>query len=905
MEWLGIDCIWMLPFYPSPLRDGGYDISDFFNVHPDYGSISDLVAFLEDAHRRGIRVVADLVMNHTSDEHPWFIESRSSRDNAKADWYVWNEDDQKWPDARVVFTDVERSNWTWDDTRQQYYWHRFYHHQPDLNYENPEVADTMIDLVRFWLDLGFDGFRLDAVPYLYQRDGTSGEHLPETHAFIKRIRKQIDADYPGRILLAEANGWPSDVADYFGDGDECHLCFHFPLMPRLFMAVRREQRYPITEILAQTPVIDDSCQWAIFLRNHDELTLEQVSDEERDYLIAEYAKDPRMKRHMGIGRRLAPLIDNDRRTAELLYALILSLPGSPVIYYGDELLMGDNIYLGDRDSVRTPMQWSPDRNGGFSKADFAQLYLPPLMDPVYGFSVLNVEAQLRNQGSFLHWLRRMLTERRALPVMGVGAMEVLPCANPSVLAYMRSGEVADILTASTSTGPSVSPAAGGALDWGRSTVLARTVPAGNESEGDEAVYRHQAVLCVHNLSRFAQPAELALAKWAGSTPYEVLGRVPFPVITEEPYAVTLPPYGFLWFDLVLEEVGAGVTAERDQSLRTLIEAWLGLRRNTPAGEIVLERAEVLLGGRPGLIDIVARVGERRAHFVAGLRGVADEPHFLRSGEEAALGLLDDEEGLAVCTDALRDAQLAALLLATVRGVEARPGPVAVLRDDDDATVLDCGDRGDLLVFPWLDEEPRPDVDLMVALDESGFNHVAAPLVRWVWEGSDLGVVQEPLADRSGGWALALTSLRDFYASGGSPEVAGGDFGAEARALGTMTARMHLALDAAFHREHEPVVDWIDSAETTIAESDPSLLAAPGVTELVKWLRESEARLPVIRTHGDFHLGPHGADGPGMGGQRLRAGRRPRPGVHGEPAHPPRGRGGPAVVDAPRQHGRSR
>ena len=384
MEWLGIDCIWLLPFYPSPIRDGGYDISDFFNVSPDYGSIGDLVAFLEDAHRRGIRVIADLVMNHTSDEHPWFIESRSSRDNAKADWYVWNDDDQKWPDARVVFTDVERSNWTWDDTRQQYYWHRFYHHQPDLNYENPEVADTMIDLVRFWLDLGFDGFRLDAVPVPVPARRDGGEHLPETHAFIKRIRKQIDADYPGRILLAEANGWPSDVADYFGDGDECHLCFHFPLMPRLFMAVRREQRYPITEILAQTPVIDGACQWAIFLRNHDELTLEQVSEEERDYLIAEYAKDPRMKRHMGIGRRLAPLLDNDRRTAELLYALILSLPGSPVIYYGDELLMGDNIYLGDRDSVRTPMQWSPDRNGGFSQADFAQLYLPPLMDPVYG-----------------------------------------------------------------------------------------------------------------------------------------------------------------------------------------------------------------------------------------------------------------------------------------------------------------------------------------------------------------------------------------------------------------------------------------------------------------------------------------------------------------------------------------
>jgi maltose alpha-D-glucosyltransferase/alpha-amylase len=367
------------------------------------------------------------------------------------------------------------------------------------------------------------------------------------------VRKQLEADYPGRILLAEANGWPSDVADYFGDGDECHLCFHFPLMPRLFMAVAREQRYPITEILAQTPAISDGCQWAIFLRNHDELTLETVTDEERDYLIAEYAKDPRMKRHMGIGRRLAPLLDNDRRTAELLYALLLSMPGSPVIYYGDELLMGDNIYLGDRDSVRTPMQWSPDRNGGFSKADFAQLYLPPLMDPVYGFAAVNVEAQLRNQGSFLHWLRRMLTERRALPVMGAGDMEILSCANPSVLAYMRSGEVSDIMATAPGAAPQATPTYERSPEWGTRSVMARTVPAGNESAGDEVVRRFQAVLCVHNLSRFAQPVELSLAKWAGLVPHEVLGRVPFPAVTEEPYAVTLAPYGFLWFDLVPEE----------------------------------------------------------------------------------------------------------------------------------------------------------------------------------------------------------------------------------------------------------------------------------------------------------------------------------------------------------------
>jgi maltose alpha-D-glucosyltransferase/alpha-amylase len=553
IQWLGVDAIWLLPFYPSPMRDGGYDISDFFNVAPDYGALTDLVRLLDDAHRRGIRFVSDLVMNHTSDTHPWFLESRSSRDNPKSDWYVWNDDDQRWPEARVVFTDVERSNWTWDDTRQQYYWHRFFSHQPDLNYENPEVADTMVDMVKFWLDVGFDGFRLDAAPYLFQRDGTAGEHLPETHDFIKRIRKEIEANYPGRVLLAEANGWPADVADYFGDGDECHLCFHFPLMPRLFMAVRKEQRYPITEILSQTPEIPDGCQWAIFLRNHDELTLEQVSDEDRDYLFSEYAKDDRMKRHMGIGRRLAPLLDGNRRLAELLYALVLSLPGSPVIYYGDELLMGDNIYLGDRDSVRTPMQWSPDRNGGFSKADFAQLYLPPVMDAVYGADAVNVEAQCRNPGSFLHWLRGMLIQRRAMPVLGVGTMDPVTCPNPSVLAYVRSGEVADA--------PPSEPGVWGAMRegtvrlaegaFGRPPAAPSVVPV-LDGGGNMTGQRTQAVLCVHNLSRFAQPAELALARWSGYTPVEVLGRVPFPAISDEPYTIALAPYGYLWFELVEE-----------------------------------------------------------------------------------------------------------------------------------------------------------------------------------------------------------------------------------------------------------------------------------------------------------------------------------------------------------------
>ncbi len=506
LEWLGIDCIWLLPFYPSPLKDGGYDVADFYGVAPDCGTVDDVVRLVEEAHRRGIRVIADLVLNHTSDQHPWFQESRSSRDNPKADWYVWSDTDQRWSDVRIIFCDVERSNWTYDPVRQQYYWHRFYHHQPDLNYENPEVREAILSVVRFWLDRGLDGFRLDAVPYLYQYDGALGENLPETHAFLRRLRREVDRDYPNRVLLAEANQWPVDVVDYFGDGDECHMCFHFPLMPRMFMAVRREQRFPITEILAQTPEIPEGAQWGIFLRNHDELTLEMVTDEERDYMYAEYARDPRMRRNLGIARRLAPLVDNDRRVAELLHALLLSLPGSPVLYYGDELLMGDNIYLGDRDGVRTPMQWTPDRNGGFSRADFAQLVLPPLMDPVYGYQSVNVEAEMRDPSSFLHWLQRMLAVRRQHPIFATGGLEVLPADNPSVLAYVRSGR-------------------GGI-------------------EGPE-----RSVLCVCNLSRFAQSAQISLARWQGAVPVELIGRAEFPPVGEEPYHVMLGPHGFYWLDL--------------------------------------------------------------------------------------------------------------------------------------------------------------------------------------------------------------------------------------------------------------------------------------------------------------------------------------------------------------------
>jgi maltose alpha-D-glucosyltransferase/alpha-amylase len=541
LQWLGIDCIWLLPFYPSPLHDGGYDISDFLTVSPELGNLEDLSAVIEEAHRRGIRIIADLVMNHTSDEHPWFVESRSSRDNDKADWYMWSDDNQGFAGVRVIFLDVEPSNWTFDPVREQYYYHRFYHQQPDLNYDNPAVADAMLGVVRYWLEMGLDGFRLDAVPYLYKVEGTSCENLPATHKFLRRIRAEIDASYPNKMLLAEVNQWPNDVIQYFGDGDECHMCFNFPLMPRMFMAIRREQRFPITEILAQTPPIPDGCQWGIFLRNHDELTLEMVTDEERDYMYAEYARDPRMRRNLGIRRRLAPLVENDRRVAELLHGLLLSLPGSPVLYYGDELLMGDNIYLGDRDGVRTPMQWSPDRNSGFSRADFAQLYLPPLMDPVYGYQAVNVEAEQRDASSFLHWLRRMLAVRHQYPQFATGSFEVLPADNPSVLAYVRRAHDGDRLGAGIGFDALGDPLTG---------EVPEVDDAPSISQAPDPNDRPAAVLAVANLSRFAQPAELSLGRWEGCTPIELLGRVPFPKIGSQPYSVTLAPYGIYWFELV-------------------------------------------------------------------------------------------------------------------------------------------------------------------------------------------------------------------------------------------------------------------------------------------------------------------------------------------------------------------
>lgn len=500
LKGLGVDCLWLLPMYPSPLRDDGYDIADYFNIHPDYGTLDDFRRLVSEAHALGLRIITELVVNHTSDQHPWFQEARRDPSSPKRDWYVWSDTDDRYRGARIIFLDTERSNWTWDAVAKQYFWHRFFSHQPDLNFDNPEVQQALLDVMKFWLDLGVDGFRCDAVPYLFEREGTNCENLPETHAFLKKLRARIDAEFDGKMLLAEANQWPADVRPYFGDGDEFHMSFHFPVMPRLFMALRREERTPITEIIQQTPEIPDTCQWAIFLRNHDELTLEMVTDEERDYMYREYAQDPRMRLNLGIRRRLAPLMDNGRRRIELLHSLLFSLPGTPVMYYGDEIGMGDNIYLGDRNGVRTPMQWTGDRNAGFSRADGARLFAPVITDPVFGYQAINVESQERTSTSLLAWVKRLIRIRQRHDVFALGKLQFVPVPNAKVLAFTRT-------------------------------------------------HQGQAALVVCNLSRFSQPAELDLSAWIGHTPVEMFGDTPFPEVGDRPYQLSLGPYTFFWFRL--------------------------------------------------------------------------------------------------------------------------------------------------------------------------------------------------------------------------------------------------------------------------------------------------------------------------------------------------------------------
>jgi maltose alpha-D-glucosyltransferase/alpha-amylase len=500
LQSLGINALWLMPFFPSPLRDDGYDIADYTSVHKNYGSLEDFKSFLEAAHNRGIRIIIELVLNHTSDQHAWFQEARSSRESPKRDWYVWSDTDDRYKGARIIFLDTEMSNWAWDPISKSYYWHRFFSHQPDLNYDNANVFDAMWGVMKFWLDLGVDGFRLDAVPYLVEREGTNCENLPETHAIIREFRKRLDQEYSDRMLLAEANQWPADVSAYFGNSDEFHMAFHFPLMPRIFMAVQLEDRKPIIEILEQTPQIPETCQWCIFLRNHDELTLEMVTDVERDYMYDTYAKDRTMRLNLGIRRRLAPMMDNDRSRIQLLNVLLMSMPGTPIIYYGDEIGMGDNIYLGDRNGVRTPMQWNGGWNSGFSGADPERLYSPLISNPVYGYQAINVESQTRSPHSLLNWMKRLTEVRKSSRVFSRGSIEFLQPSNHRVLAYVRQ-------------------------------------------------YGNEKILVVNNLSSAAQAVELDLRAHKGNIPIEMSGRNLFPRIGELPYLLTMGPYQSYWFRL--------------------------------------------------------------------------------------------------------------------------------------------------------------------------------------------------------------------------------------------------------------------------------------------------------------------------------------------------------------------
>ena len=646
---LGVTTLWLLPFYPSPGRDDGYDISDYRRINPDFGTMHQFRRFMQEAKRRKLRVITELVINHTSDQHPWFKRARRHRPDSDArNWYVWSDTDQRYAGTRIIFSDTEKSNWAWDAQAQAYYWHRFFSHQPDLNYDNPRVILAMVQVMRRWLDMGVDGFRLDAIPYLVEREGTNNENLPETHSVIKRIRAELDAYSPGKVLLAEANQWPEDVSAYFGDGDECHMAYHFPLMPRIFMAIAQEDRFPITDILRQTPDIPSNCQWALFLRNHDELTLEMVTDVERDYLWSTYATDPRARLNLGIRRRLAPLMDNDRRKIELMNSLLLSFPGTPILYYGDEIGMGDNIYLGDRNGVRTPMQWTSDRNGGFSRCDPARLYLPMIMDPVYGYEAVNVEAQSRSLASLLSWTKRLIAVRKSSKVFSRGSLSFIRPTNRSVLVYVRQ-------------------------------------------------YEDEVLICVANLSRSAQAAEIDLGPWRGRRPLELLGRTSFPVIGESSYLVTLAPYGFFWLQLCeLSETAAAVPIAPEFETLVVTSGWKSLMQGR--SRTVLER-DVL----PAFLASRRWFSERGNKSIATrIAGSVPLP-----SSEAELGMALVEAG----GRARAATYLLPLVIRWTRLERERHSPVAlaaVRRGAREGTLLDAAADASFIGF-ILDQLRRPQV----------------------------------------------------------------------------------------------------------------------------------------------------------------------------------------------------
>ena len=738
---LGVTALWLLPFYPSPLRDDGYDTADYTGVHPAYGTMDDVRLFLQEAHRRGLRVITELVVNHTSDQHPWFQAARRApAGDPRRDFYVWSDTPEKYAEARVIFKDFEPSNWSWDPVARAYFWHRFYAHQPDLNYDNPAVHAAVLGALDFWLEMGVDGLRLDAVPYLYERPGTNCENLPETHAFLKKLRRHVDERYPGRMLLAEANQWPEDAVAYFGAGDECHTAFHFPVMPRLFMALRMEDRLPILDILQQTPPIPDACQWALFLRNHDELTLEMVTDEDRDYMYRVYAQDPQARINLGIRRRLAPLLENHRAKIELMNALLLSLPGTPVLYYGDEIGMGDNIYLGDRNGVRTPMQWSADRNAGFSRANPQRLYLPVIIDPAYHYEAVNVEAQQNNPHSLLWWMKRMIALRKRARAFGRGTLQFLPADNPRVLAFVRE-------------------------------------------------YDGERVLVVANLSRFAQPVELDLSAFAGLEAVEMLGRTPFGRVGDGPFRLALGPHAFHWFSLETDPAAVVIAGRPEEEWATLVveEDWQNVFRGRPRetlGEALagylptcpwfrgrdrtIESAEVMGTVPVPLAAAAVHVAGVRVQYTAGDPeiyvlplafgpapagdGAVPSGHAVvarlrvrpraRSVGETAEGVLYDPLGEREFSLALLRAvaegrrfpgsfaggELAGRALASFGGlgeIVAADPPPSLMREEQSNSSVVYGDRLILKVFRRVEEGPNPEWEVGCLLQErTSFRHAA-------------------------------------------------------------------------------------------------------------------------------------------------------------------------------------
>ena len=774
---LGITCLWLLPFYPSPLRDDGYDIADYTAINPIYGTLDDFKRLLDEAHARNIRVLTELVINHTSDQHPWFQRARRApKGSPEREFYVWSDTDTKYAGTRIIFIDSEKSNWTFDPVAGQYYWHRFFFHQPDLNFDNPAVLQAVLDVMRFWLDMGVDALRLDAIPYLLEREGTINENLPETHDILKRIRRELDSHYDGRVLLAEANQWPSDVRAYFGDGDECHMCFHFPLMPRIFMSLRQEERHPIVEIINQTPEIPEGCQWAIFLRNHDELTLEMVTDEERDYMYAQYAADPQMRLNLGIRRRLAPLMENSRRRIELMNHLLFTMPGTPIIYYGDEIGMGDNVYLGDRNGVRTPMQWSSDRNAGFSRADPARLYFPVVMDPVYGYESVNVEAQERTPFSLLHWMKRLIALRKQHQVFGRGALEFIRTGNRKVLTYLRRSE-------------------------------------------DEVV------LCVANLSRTVQPVEIPLSPFAGLTPLEISGSTEFPRISDQPYFLTLAPYGFYWFRLqesvvpvtsrvapVQEEplelptLFAGVVWESilDGSMRTIIERqalvpflqrqrWFGGKARLLARARFVDWAALRRGAHPAFLTIVEaeyRDGTRERYLLPLAMSSNVEAQAVE--QQSPSGVLARISGArkGALYDGLFDDGTCATLLAGIqegREIPMREGrlrasnigltpdrapadalmPVTRGSSDQSNTSVTFGTLLIMKLFRRIETGVNPDLEMSGFLTRRGFTRVP-PLVgsiAYETEGTaaaSLAMLQQYIFNQGNAWHVTIEALSRYF-----------------------------------------------------------------------------------------------------------------------------------------------